>query len=159
MQMPNMFQSTCLNGAVSLSSAQNGRTTKMAIAQWPSTYTVCSANTHKYITSGVGQFAICCCCCGCCRHIPAPSGRSQDPLQLRLFDASHDEYRGVICLVAVVHGHLRAGDKLQAVSTGQQYEALEVWWKTCPWSWGLLCLGWILRTGARPVTVQFLALF
>eukprot|EP00878_Enallax_costatus_P030694 GHUV01033471.1.p1 GENE.GHUV01033471.1~~GHUV01033471.1.p1 ORF type:complete len:237 (+),score=75.25 GHUV01033471.1:242-952(+) len=67
-----------------------------------------------------------CRCCCCRRHILPPSDTSQDPLRLMLFDASHDEYRGVICLVAVVDGCLRAGDKLQAVSTGQQYDALEV---------------------------------
>lgn len=53
-------------------------------------------------------------------------GVTQGPLRLLLFDAFHDEYRGVICLVAVVDGSLKAGDKLQAVSTGQEYDALEV---------------------------------
>jgi translation elongation factor EF-4 len=32
----------------------------------------------------------------------------------------------VVCLVAVVDGALRAGDKLAAASSGQEYEALEV---------------------------------
>jgi translation elongation factor EF-4 len=31
-----------------------------------------------------------------------------------------------VCLVAVVDGQLSAGDKLAAVSTGQQYDVLEV---------------------------------
>lgn len=40
-------------------------------------------------------------------------------------------------MVAVVDGQLAAGDKLAAVSTGQQYDILEVsrrsemWWHTC----------------------------
>lgn len=36
------------------------------------------------------------------RHIPAPSGSPELPLRMLLFDAFHDEYRGVICLVQVV---------------------------------------------------------
>jgi translation elongation factor EF-4 len=62
----------------------------------------------------------------CCRRIPAPAGSPSQPLRLLLFDAFHDEYRGVVCLVAVVDGALRAGDKLAAASSGQEYEALEV---------------------------------
>jgi translation elongation factor EF-4 len=60
------------------------------------------------------------------RRIPPPSGDVAAPLRLLLFDAFHDDYRGVVCLVKVVDGRLAAGDKLQAASTGKQYEALEV---------------------------------
>lgn len=60
------------------------------------------------------------------RRIPPPSGDAAAPLRLLLFDAFHDDYRGVVCLVKVVDGKLAAGDKLQAASTGKQYEALEV---------------------------------
>lgn len=43
-----------------------------------------------------------------------------------LFDAFHDEYRGVVCLVAVVDGQLHKRMKLVTQSTGLEYEALEV---------------------------------
>lgn len=43
-----------------------------------------------------------------------------------LFDAYHDEYRGVICLVEVVDGRLRKGDKVVASSSGEAYDILEV---------------------------------
>ncbi|WIA42271.1 hypothetical protein OEZ86_008287 [Tetradesmus obliquus] len=59
-------------------------------------------------------------------RIPPPAGQPSQPLRLLLFDAFHDEYRGVVCLVAVVDGRLRAGDKLAAASSGSEYEALEV---------------------------------
>jgi translation elongation factor EF-4 len=66
------------------------------------------------------------CYCCCCRRIPPPTGSPSQPLRLLLFDAFHDEYRGVVCLVTVVDGCLRAGDRLAAASSGQEYEALEV---------------------------------
>ena len=34
-------------------------------------------------------------------YIPPPKGRPDGLLKLLLFDAYHDEYRGVICLVSV----------------------------------------------------------
>jgi len=43
-----------------------------------------------------------------------------------LFDAYHDEYRGVVCLVTAVDGALRKGDKLRSAATGAEHEALEV---------------------------------
>ncbi len=43
-------------------------------------------------------------------RIPPPPGNTAGPLRVLLFDAFHDEYRGVICLVEIVDGHLRKGD-------------------------------------------------
>jgi translation elongation factor EF-4 len=43
-----------------------------------------------------------------------------------LFDAFHDEYRGVICMVEIIDGHLRKGDRVVASSTGDTYDILEV---------------------------------
>ncbi len=56
-------------------------------------------------------------------------GCSGDPagdLRLLLFDAYHDAFRGVVCLVEVMDGALRAGDRLTAASTGDTYDASEV---------------------------------
>ena len=47
-------------------------------------------------------------------------------LRMLLFDAYHDEYRGVICLVEVVDGALKLGDRVQAMSTGDLHDVLEV---------------------------------
>ncbi len=57
--------------------------------------------------------------CGC-------SGDPAGDLRLLLFDAYHDAFRGVVCLVEVVDGALRAGDRLTAASTGETYDASEV---------------------------------
>lgn len=59
-------------------------------------------------------------------RIPPPPGNTAGPLRVLLFDAFHDEYRGVICLVEIVDGHLRKGDKVVASSTGDTYDILEV---------------------------------
>jgi len=55
-------------------------------------------------------------------HMPPPSGNSEAPLRLLLFDAYHDEYRGVICLVEVVDGQVKKGDRITAASTGEHYD-------------------------------------
>ena len=59
-------------------------------------------------------------------RIPPPPGNTAGPLRVLLFDAFHDEYRGVICLVEVVDGHLRKGDRVVASSTGDTYDIMEV---------------------------------
>ena len=48
------------------------------------------------------------------------------PFRLLLFDAKADEFRGVICMVLVKDGTVRKGDRFKAVSTGDQYDVLEV---------------------------------
>jgi translation elongation factor EF-4 len=46
-----------------------------------------------------------------------------------LFDAYHDEYRGVVCLVEVLDGRVQKGDRITAASTGVGALA--------GWAWGL----------------------
>ncbi|KAK9116848.1 hypothetical protein Sjap_015795 [Stephania japonica] len=59
-------------------------------------------------------------------RIPPPPGKSDSPLRMLLLDSYYDDYKGVICHVAVVDGSLRKGDKISSASTGQSYEALDV---------------------------------
>ncbi|KAI9120963.1 hypothetical protein K1719_007996 [Acacia pycnantha] len=59
-------------------------------------------------------------------RIPPPPGKSDSPLRVLLLDSYYDEYKGVICHVAVVDGALRKGDKISSAATGQAYEALDV---------------------------------
>ncbi|GAX75362.1 hypothetical protein CEUSTIGMA_g2806.t1 [Chlamydomonas eustigma] len=59
-------------------------------------------------------------------QIPAPQGLPEGPLRMLLFDAFHDEYRGVICLVQLVDGRVTKGDRIVASSTGEDYEVQEV---------------------------------
>jgi GTP-binding protein LepA len=58
--------------------------------------------------------------------VPAPSGNPDAPFRALIFDSKFDQYRGVVCLVRVVDGVLKAGDRIQFVSTGIQHEVTEV---------------------------------
>ncbi|KAL8475638.1 hypothetical protein ACS0TY_028341 [Phlomoides rotata] len=59
-------------------------------------------------------------------RIPPPPGESSSPLRMLLLDSYYDEYKGVICHVAVVDGALQKGDKISSAATGQSYEVLDV---------------------------------
>ncbi|CAL9100881.1 unnamed protein product [Musa textilis] len=59
-------------------------------------------------------------------RIPPPPGKCDSPLRMLLLDSYYDEYKGVICHVAVVDGTLRKGDKIASAATGQSYEVLDV---------------------------------
>lgn len=59
-------------------------------------------------------------------RIPPPPGKCDSPLRMLLLDSYYDEYKGVICHVAVVDGTLRKGDKIASAATGQSYEILDV---------------------------------
>ncbi|XP_057491260.1 translation factor GUF1 homolog, mitochondrial [Actinidia eriantha] len=59
-------------------------------------------------------------------RIPPPPGNCSSPLRMLLLDSYYDEYKGVICHVAVVDGTLRKGDKISSAATGQAYEVLDV---------------------------------
>jgi GTP-binding protein LepA len=58
--------------------------------------------------------------------VPAPSGRPDAPLRALIFDSKFDQYRGVVALVRVVDGGVRAGDNIRFLSTGKTYEVTEV---------------------------------
>ncbi|GFR41154.1 hypothetical protein Agub_g1818, partial [Astrephomene gubernaculifera] len=59
-------------------------------------------------------------------RVRPPRGNPSAPLRLLLFDAFHDEYRGVVLLVEVVDGAVSVGEKVAMASTGSSYEVLEV---------------------------------
>ncbi|KAG0500510.1 hypothetical protein HPP92_000582 [Vanilla planifolia] len=59
-------------------------------------------------------------------RIPSPSGNCNSPLRMFLLDSYYDEYKGVICHVAVVDGALHKGDKIASCATGQVYEVSDV---------------------------------
>ena len=59
-------------------------------------------------------------------RIPPPPGKCDSPLRMLLLDSYYDEYKGVICHVAVVDGTLRKGDKIASTATGQSYEVIDV---------------------------------
>jgi GTP-binding protein LepA len=60
------------------------------------------------------------------RDIPPPGGDPDAPLRALIFDSKFDQYRGVVALVRVVDGSVRAGDRVRFLSTGKVYEVGEV---------------------------------
>ncbi|KAK8956466.1 hypothetical protein KSP40_PGU006859 [Platanthera guangdongensis] len=59
-------------------------------------------------------------------RIPSPSGKCDSPLRMLLLDSYYDEYKGVICHVAVVDGALHKGDKISSSATGHVYEVSDI---------------------------------
>lgn len=59
-------------------------------------------------------------------QIPAPVATDGKPLKALLFDSWFDEYRGVICLIALHEGVIKKGEKIHLAQTGNSYEVLEV---------------------------------
>ena len=60
------------------------------------------------------------------RDIPAPQGDPAAPLKALLFDSWYDPYRGVVCMVRVMDGTLRRGDKILFMASGRAYEIDEL---------------------------------
>jgi GTP-binding protein LepA len=58
--------------------------------------------------------------------IPAPKGDPDLPLKALLVDAWYDVYRGVACLVRIIDGRLKRGEKIQFVATGRVYTVEEL---------------------------------
>ena len=59
-------------------------------------------------------------------RIPNPKGSPDKPLKALLFDSWFDEYRGVVCLIALHDGVIKKGDHITLAQAGTSYEVLEV---------------------------------
>ncbi|MFC1854700.1 translation elongation factor 4 [Candidatus Dependentiae bacterium] len=59
-------------------------------------------------------------------NIPHPKGDGTKPLRALLFDSWFDEYRGVICMVEIIDGALKTGDKITSAHSKQSYDVLEL---------------------------------
>ncbi len=58
--------------------------------------------------------------------IPAPSGDEDAPLKCLVFDSYYDSYLGVVVMVRVMDGKIKAGDKMMMMSTGATFDVVEV---------------------------------
>lgn len=58
--------------------------------------------------------------------IPAPTSDLTLPLKALLFDSWYDEYRGVVCLIAVKDGMLKKGDHIYLHQSNCKHEILEL---------------------------------
>ncbi|KAK5216538.1 Translation factor guf1 mitochondrial [Exophiala xenobiotica] len=59
-------------------------------------------------------------------QIPAPVGDPKKPLRLYLVDSWYSSYKGVVLLVRLFDGELRAGDQIVSFATGHKYTVGEV---------------------------------
>ena len=60
------------------------------------------------------------------KHIPAPGGNADAPLQALIFDAYYDNYRGAICFVRVKQGTVKPGMRMRLMQTGSEFDIVEV---------------------------------
>ena len=60
------------------------------------------------------------------RDIPSPSGDEDAPLKALIFDSYYDSYLGVVVNIRVFDGSVRAGDKIKLMSTGREFDVVEV---------------------------------
>ncbi len=59
-------------------------------------------------------------------RMPAPVASREKPTKALLFDSWFDEYRGVICLIAVRDGMIKKGDMVTLSQAGSSYEVLDI---------------------------------
>lgn len=55
------------------------------------------------------------------RRIPIPKGDENAPLKAMIFDSWYDSYQGVVVLIRIIDGTVKAGDKIKFMSTNQHY--------------------------------------
>lgn len=58
--------------------------------------------------------------------IPSPSGDESLPLKALIFDSVYNSYLGVVVYIRVFDGAVKAGDRIKLVSTGAEFEVVEV---------------------------------
>ncbi len=63
---------------------------------------------------------------GIIEYIPSPKGDKENPLKALIFDSLYDSYKGVIAYIRVYDGVIRPGMIIKMMSSGAQYEVVEV---------------------------------
>ena len=59
-------------------------------------------------------------------EIPAPNGRSNEPLQALIFDSVYNPFRGVETYFRVMNGSIKKGEKIQFMATQKNYSVDEI---------------------------------
>ncbi|MGR3495656.1 translation elongation factor 4 [Citreimonas sp.] len=61
------------------------------------------------------------------KRLPPPHGGDENaPLKAMLVDSKYDQYLGVICIVRIVEGRLKKGDRIRMMKTGGTYDVDDV---------------------------------
>ena len=59
-------------------------------------------------------------------EIPAPEGDPDGPLKSLIFDSYYDSYLGVVVYVRVFDGTVRSGERIRLMSTGAEFDVVDV---------------------------------
>jgi GTP-binding protein LepA len=60
------------------------------------------------------------------KQLPCPKGNVDGPTKALIFDSKYDDYRGVVVYVRVFDGHLRVGEKIRMMGTGEVWTITEL---------------------------------
>lgn len=60
------------------------------------------------------------------KQIPPPSGDEDSELKALIFDSYYDSYKGVVVYIRVMDGEVCVGDTIKMMSTGAEYDVVEV---------------------------------
>jgi GTP-binding protein LepA len=60
------------------------------------------------------------------KRVPPPKGDPTGTVRALIFDSWYDSYRGAVCMVRVVDGTLKKGQKVRFLATGRDYEITEM---------------------------------
>ncbi len=60
------------------------------------------------------------------RKVPPPKGNPDGAPRALIFDSWYDSYRGAVCMVRVVDGTIKKGQKVRFMATGRDYEITEM---------------------------------
>ena len=58
--------------------------------------------------------------------IPAPKGKTDNPLQALIFDSHYDSYKGVIAYIRIFEGQMKQTDTLTMMSSGAEFKPVEI---------------------------------
>lgn len=60
------------------------------------------------------------------KTFPSPNGEEEKPLKALIFDSYYDNFKGAVCLVRIVDGSVKKGDKIKFWTTGHEFDVTEV---------------------------------
>lgn len=60
------------------------------------------------------------------KNVPAPKGDENKPLKCLIFDSVYDNFKGAVCVVRVIDGSVKVGDKILIMQANKTYEVTEV---------------------------------
>ncbi len=63
---------------------------------------------------------------GVIKEFPAPKGDENAPLKALIFDSYYDNFKGAVCMVRIVDGTVKSGDKIKFFTTGNVFDVVEV---------------------------------